>query len=109
MFVGLSVGLSAFYWPHDICPLCGAASEEESKTAGDMQKGEHGKTVADTGPEGCGSPAVCPNLCLGDASTKTTIMTVHVNKLCRLRHLNGESFRSLRQVISCCFTPRNIR
>ena len=28
-------------------------------------------------------------------------------KLCRLRHLNGESFRSVRQVISCCFTPRN--
>ena len=27
MFVGLSVGLSAFYRPHDICPLCGAASE----------------------------------------------------------------------------------
>ena len=25
--VCLSVGLSAFYWPHDICPLCGAASE----------------------------------------------------------------------------------
>ena len=27
MFVGLSVGLSAFYRPHDIRPLCGAASE----------------------------------------------------------------------------------
>ena len=27
MFVGLSVGLSDFYRPHDICPLCGAASE----------------------------------------------------------------------------------
>ena len=27
MFVCLSVGLSAFYRPHDICPLCGAASE----------------------------------------------------------------------------------
>ena len=26
---------------------------------------------------------------------------------CRLHHLNGESFQSLRQVISCCFTPRN--
>ena len=26
---------------------------------------------------------------------------------CRLRHLNGESFRSVRQVTSCCFTPRN--
>ena len=26
---------------------------------------------------------------------------------CRLRHLNGESFRSVRQVISCCFTTRN--
>ena len=25
--VGLSVGLSAFYRPHGICPLCGAASE----------------------------------------------------------------------------------
>ena len=27
MFVCWSVGLSAFYRPHDICPLCGAASE----------------------------------------------------------------------------------
>ena len=27
MCVCLSVGLSAFYRPHDICPLCGAASE----------------------------------------------------------------------------------
>ena len=27
MFVCLFVGLSAFYRPHDICPLCGAASE----------------------------------------------------------------------------------
>ena len=27
MFVGLLVCLSAFYGPHDICPLCGAASE----------------------------------------------------------------------------------
>ena len=27
MFVCLSVGLSAFYRSHDICPLCGAASE----------------------------------------------------------------------------------
>ena len=27
MFVCWFVGLSAFYRPHDICPLCGAASE----------------------------------------------------------------------------------
>ena len=27
MFVCLSVCLSAFYRPHDICPLCGTASE----------------------------------------------------------------------------------
>ena len=27
MFVGLLVCWSAFYRPHDICPLCGAASE----------------------------------------------------------------------------------
>ena len=26
------VGLSAFYRPHDICPLCGAASESESRS-----------------------------------------------------------------------------
>ena len=30
--VCLSVGLSAFYRPHDICPLCGAASESESRS-----------------------------------------------------------------------------
>ena len=29
----------------------------------------------------CGSPAVFPSPCLGDSSTKTTIMTVHVNKI----------------------------
>ena len=28
----------------------------------------------------CGSPAVFPSPCLGDSSTKTTIMTGHVNK-----------------------------
>ena len=33
MFVCLSVGLSAFYRPHDICPLCGAASEYSERAA----------------------------------------------------------------------------
>ena len=32
LFVGLPVCLSSFYRPHDICPLCGAASE--SRRAG---------------------------------------------------------------------------
>ena len=42
MFVGLSVGLSAFYRPHDICPLCGAASEY-SERAGAVAGGPAGK------------------------------------------------------------------
>ena len=45
MFVGLSVGLSAFYRQHDICPLCGAASEySESSQAvagGPARAGKH--------------------------------------------------------------------
>ena len=33
LFVGLSVGLPVFYPPHDICPLCGAASEYSERAA----------------------------------------------------------------------------
>ena len=32
---------------------------------------------------------------------------LHLTQSRMLRHLNGESFRSVRQVISCCFTTRN--
>ena len=59
------------------------------------RKASTGNTGADTGRKG---------------STKTTIMTVHVNPIMQaapVRHLNGKSFRSVRQEISCCFTPRN--
>ena len=58
MFVGLSVGLSAFYRPHDICPLCGAASEwpreqEPSRAApraarASMHLREHARTCRTT-------------------------------------------------------------
>ena len=45
MFVGLSVGLSAFYRPHDICPLCGAASEysenSQAVAGGPARAGKH--------------------------------------------------------------------
>ena len=81
-------------------------AKKRARQPATCRKASRGKTGADTGPEGCGAPAVFPSPCLGDSSTKTTIITVHVNKLCRLRHLNGESFRSVRLVISCCFTPR---
>ena len=87
---------------------CGgeARAKKRARPPATCRKASTGKTEADTGPEGCGSPAAFPSPCLGDSSTKTTIMTVQT-KLCRLRILNGESFRSVRQVISCCFTPRN--
>ena len=41
-------------------------------------------------------------------STKTTIMTVHVNTIMQAAPSQRRiTFRSVRQVISCCFTPRN--
>ena len=46
-------------------------------------KASRGKTGADTGPEGCGSPAVFTprNTATTRWSTKNTIMTVHVNPI----------------------------
>ena len=39
--------------------------------------------------------------------TENQATYLHLTQSRRLRHLNGESFRSVRQVISCCFTTRN--
>ena len=62
---------------------CGgeARAKKRARPPATCRKVSTGKTGADTGPEGCGSPAVFPSPCLGDSSTKTTIMTVHVNKI----------------------------
>ena len=62
---------------------CGgeARAKKRARPPATCRKASTGKTGADTGPEGCGSPAVFPSPCLGDSSTKTTIMTVHVNKI----------------------------
>ena len=58
-----------------------ARAKKRARPPATCRKASTGKTGADTGPEGCGSPAVFPSPCLGDSSTKTTIMTVHVNKI----------------------------
>ena len=62
---------------------CGgeARAKKRARPPATCRKASTGKTGADTGPEGCGSPAVFPSPCLEDSSTKTTIMTVHVNKI----------------------------
>ena len=62
---------------------CGgeARAKKRARPQATCRKASTGKTGADTGPEGCGSPAVFPSPCLGDSSTKTTIMTVHENKI----------------------------
>ena len=62
---------------------CGgeARAKKRARPPATCRKASTGKTGADTGPEGCGSPARFPSPCLGDSSTKTTIMTVHVNKI----------------------------
>ena len=62
---------------------CGgeARAKKRARPPATCRKASTGKTGADTGPEGCGSPAVFPSPCLGDSSTKTAIMTVHVNKI----------------------------
>ena len=62
---------------------CGgkARAKKRARPPATCRKASTGKTGADTGPEGCGSPAVFTSPCLGDSSTKTTIMTVHVNKI----------------------------
>ena len=73
-----------FAGPHGITATylhCGgeARVKEASKTAGDMQKGEHGKDGSRHRPGGmwsaCGVPKPVPR------STKTTIMIVHVNPI----------------------------
>ena len=58
-----------------------ARAKKRARPPATCRKASTGKNGADTGPEGCGSPAVFPSPCLGDSSTKTTIMTVHVNKI----------------------------
>ena len=68
-----------------------------------MQKGEHGKDGSRHRPGGmrsaCGVPKPVPR------STKTTIMTVHVNPIMQA----APSQRRIISIIeaSCCFTPRN--
>ena len=39
--------------------------------------------------------------------TENQATYLHLTQSRRLRHLDGESFRSVRQLISCCFTTRN--
>ena len=62
---------------------CGgeARAKKRARPQATCRKASTGKTGADTGLEGCGSPAVFPSPCLGDSSTKTTIMTVHEIKI----------------------------
>ena len=62
---------------------CGgeARAKKRARPPATCRKASTAKTGADTGPEGCGSPAVFTSPYLGDSSTKTTIMTVHVNKI----------------------------
>ena len=59
----------------------GARAKKRERPPATCRKASTGKTGADTGPEGCGSPAVFSSPCLEDSSTKTTIMTVHVKKI----------------------------
>ena len=56
-------------------------AKKRARPPATCRKASTGKTGAGTGPEGCGAPAIFPSPYLGDSSTKTTIMTVHVNKI----------------------------
>ena len=173
LLVCLPVCLSSFYRPHDICPLCGAASEWpreqepssraapraaratmhiESTRAHAVQLLNEkiaalmpfkNKTVrarmlsytslprfSKKGKKKTNMPL--PKFSLQFAFswsvyfsnrtepyssqiefagphgiTENQATYLHLTQSRRLRHLNGESFRSVRQVISCCFTTRN--
>ena len=102
-----------FAWPHGITENqatylhCGeeARAKKRARQPATCRKASTGKTGADTGPEGCGSPAVFPSPCLDLQRLQSWLFMK--TQSCRLCHLNGESFQSLRQVISCRFTPRN--
>ena len=64
---------------------CGgeARAKKRARPPATCRKASRGKTGADTGPEGCGSPAVFRprNTATTRWSTKNTIMTVHVNPI----------------------------
>ena len=64
---------------------CGgeARAMKRARPPATCRKASTGKTGADTGPEGCGSPAVFTprNTATTRLSTKNTIMTVHVNPI----------------------------
>ena len=60
-----------------------ARAKKRARPPATCRKASTGKTGADTGPEGCGSPAVFTprNTATTRWSTKNTIMTVHVNPI----------------------------
>ena len=73
MSVGLSVGLSAFYRPHDSCPLCGAASEYS----------ESSQAVAGGPARACRTTSQRKNRC-ADAFQKQ--LAVRARACCRIRN-----------------------
>ena len=58
-----------------------ARAKKRARPPATCRKASTGKTGADTGPEGCGSPSACGLPKPVPRSTKTTIMTVHVNPI----------------------------
>ena len=78
MFVGLSVGLSAFYRPHNICPLCGAASEysESSQAVAGGPARRAGKHAQRENARACRTTSQRKNRC-ADAFQKQNRTRAH--------------------------------
>ena len=85
LFVGLFVCLSAFYRPHDICPLCGAASEysESSQAvAGGPARARAGKHAQREHARACRTTSQRKNRTLMPFKNKT----VRARACCRIRN-----------------------
>ena len=75
------VGLSAFYRPHDICPLCGAASEYS----------ESSQVVA-------GGPARAARASMHSESTRAHAVQLHNEKIAALMPFKNKTARAR----ACC-------
>ena len=87
MFVGLLVCWSAFYRPHDICPLCGAASEWPRA----------GSAVVASGPARAGK-------CMHSDSTRAHAVQLLNEKITALMHFKNKTVRA--RMLSYTWLPR---
>ena len=106
VFVCWFVGLSAFYRPHDICPLCGAASEysESSRSRRGQPRAPRGQAHAQREhARACRTTSQRKNRC-ADAFQKQ--LTVRARACCRIR--NCRDFQKKGKRKPTCHFPSSV-